>query len=198
MTTTPATIPFVRSPLNADEHALAERFARGDDRALDDVIKRYATRVTRLVQRLLHRSDDIDDIVQDVFVAVIASRRQFRRKASLSTWVTRITINRCRSLERRRALREKMRRAIWLNRTSCESNVHVEQLAIADERDEQVRDAVESLPGTLREVIVLRYFEEFSIAEMANVLSISRANVDVRLTRARRRLQQTLAEYMTL
>lgn len=63
----------------------------------------------------------------------------------------------------------------------------------AAEVHEEVRRAVGRLPRRFREPIVLRYFEEMPIAEIAEVLRISPGNVEVRLSRARARLRETLS-----
>ena len=72
----------------------------------DAVVRVYQPRVTPLAYRLLGWcAAEVDDVVQDVFVAVLRGSHAFRGNASLGTWLTAITVNRCRSEHRRRQLR---------------------------------------------------------------------------------------------
>ena len=67
---------------------LAERFARGEAAAFDEVVRRYHPAVSRLARRLLGWSADAEDVVQEVFLAALKNARRFRRGASLSTWLS--------------------------------------------------------------------------------------------------------------
>src|SRR5947209_5770914 len=91
---------------SSDTTTLERRFADGDAQAFEQVVALYQTRVARLASRLLGwRGDinDIDDVVQDVFLSALSKARSFRGESSLWTWLTIITLNRCRS-QRRRAM----------------------------------------------------------------------------------------------
>ena len=179
-------------PAEAEDRELAARLARGEERAFEQVVERYGGRVIALAARLLGWSDGADDVAQDVFLAVLRKGKQFRGEARLWTWLAAMTVNRCRSLRRRRWLTERTLGAI--------APARQKQAAPADrrsERDEQtasIRAAVARLPATQREVIVLRYFEELSIEEMAGVLAVKRNAVEVRLSRARKLLEESLRE----
>lgn len=173
-----------------DERRLLERFSAGDRAAAHEVIRRHQRSISRLVARMLGWRRDVDDVVQDVFVAAIKQAGRFRADASLSTWLTAIAIRRCRSHQRRRWLTWKWRR--WLTGRLQPEAIHADGAAAHDETARHVRDAVQALPATDREVIVLYYLEEMPARQIGEVLQISAGTVDVRLHRARQRLRERL------
>src|SRR5687767_15254679 len=74
----------------------------------EQVVEQHQANVARLARRLLGwtgANNDVDDVVQDVFLAVLKGLPRFRGHSTLSTWITRITINACRSHRRRRIVR---------------------------------------------------------------------------------------------
>lgn len=168
------------------------RFARGDGSAFAEIVSAHQGRISRLVYRLLGWRDEADDVVQEVFLAALKNLRRFRGRSSLSTWLTRIAINKCRTHRRRRFLRERLFRAAGdeagLVRVGPADRAHM-----AGETFERVRRAVARLPGRYREVVVLRYLEEMPVEQITRTLGLSRNAVEVRLHRARQRLRAALA-----
>jgi RNA polymerase sigma-70 factor (ECF subfamily) len=90
-----------------EEQALVERFRLGDDSAFDRIVEWHSAEVAALTNRLLGWPGDVDDVVQDVFVAAFVNLKKFRGECRLRTWLFTITVNKCRShrLRRRRYLR---------------------------------------------------------------------------------------------
>ncbi|HXE51454.1 MAG TPA: sigma-70 family RNA polymerase sigma factor [Tepidisphaeraceae bacterium] len=173
----------------ADETDLAVQLARGQERAFDEVVALYRDRVARLAHRLMGWRGDVDDVVQDVFLAVFRKAKSFRKDASLWTWLTVITVNCCRTRHRRQALRTRLAAVLpWQARESDAAD----HGAIRDEAAMQVRDAVATLPPRDREVVVLFYFEHKSAAEIGALVGSSRNAVEVRLHRARAALRTVL------
>jgi RNA polymerase sigma-70 factor (ECF subfamily) len=150
--------------------------------------------VTRLVRRLSAWSNDSDDLVQDVLVTAIVKRKTFHAHARLETWITRITINRCRTHQRKQWLRSKLFRA-WAERhaPSRLAAKTPEDFAAADERAATVRAAIAQLPAPSREAIVLCYLEGLTVAAAAEALTLRRGTLEVRLSRARAQLREALA-----
>jgi len=112
--------------MELDEKSLAQRFAEGDAAAFEAVVAIHRPRIARLVYRLLGWPADVDDMVQEVFLAALTKCRKFRGESALATWLTVIALNKCRThrrglLSRWRTLRRASRRpaqfprqaAIW-------------------------------------------------------------------------------------
>ena len=176
----------------SEEQILVERFGRGDDSAFDRIVERYAAEVAALANRLLGWPQDVDDVVQEVFMAAFLGLRKFRGDCRLRTWLFTITINKCR--RHRRHLQR--RRSSRLDETAPNLclNEHAEMVAIDTETFAQVRRTVRALPARYREVVVLRYLQGLETAEICRLLGISTNTLNVRLNRARKRLKDDLRE----
>jgi RNA polymerase sigma-70 factor (ECF subfamily) len=161
----------------------------------EQVVDQQQANVARLARRLLGWSianNDVDDVVQDVFLAVLKGLPGFRGQSAISTWITRITINACRAHRRRRIVRVAL-----LQRFMRQPAPSAEPQQPDDDRDEtnrRVRDAVGGLPNPYREVVVLRYLQGMEIDEMCDVLDVKRSAIEVRLHRARAMLKEVLDE----
>jgi len=164
----------------------------------EQVVEQQQANVIKLVRRLLGWSadaGDVDDVVQDVFLAVLKHLHQFRGASSVSTWITRITINACRTHRRKRLLRMTFLRR-WVTHGATSTR---DAEPTNDERDEtnrRVRQAVGGLPSRYREVIVLRYLQGMDVDAIGQVLGVSRGAIEVRLHRARALLKGELGPLM--
>ncbi len=174
-----------------DWPALAAAFRAGDATAAEVVAAHLLPYVTRLVRRLAAWSPEADDLVQDVLVAALAARRNFRGDAKLETWITRIAVNACRAHARKQSLRKRLFQA-WAQRR-CGASVPPTSAA-ADENEQAalVRKAVAQLPTKSREAIVLCYLQDMTPAEAAAALGVRVGTFEVRLTRAREQLRKIL------
>jgi len=177
-------------PAETEDELLVRRFAEGDLSAFDHIVLRHQQRVAKLAWRLLGWTDEAEDVVQDVFLAAYKKLADFRGQASLGSWLTAITINKCRTWRRRRLLRWKIQSAALLDGHACLDEKN--ESTIDQETCDQLRRIIQKLPAKLREVIILRYLEEMSIMEMTAVLHITENTVHVRLNRARTRLREHL------
>jgi RNA polymerase sigma factor (sigma-70 family) len=191
MTTAAMTRAFDAEP--AGDAGVIQRIAQGDGGAFEQLVRLYQPRVTRLAHRLLgwDGSADVEDVVQDVFLTVLEKSRGFRGEASVWSWLTTITLNRCRSHARRALLKS---RVMWLMGNRKRSEAAASHEVIGDELNRVVRSAVARLPRRDRELVVLVYLESRPAAEVAKLLGASRNTIDVRLYRARARLRKLLGK----
>jgi RNA polymerase sigma factor (sigma-70 family) len=178
-------------------HGLGEAIGLDDlaRKPADDWFNRLVAenhrRVTRLVYRLLGWHGEVEDIVQDVFLAALKSGKNFRDESSEWTWLAAIAINRCRTHRRRKVLEFR-----WLRRVRKSSSEEMNSEMERSETCRRVREAVGALGTRDREVVVLFYLEDWSVAEICKVTGSSAGAVEVRLHRARKKLRVILGEAM--
>lgn len=180
------------APSDADDVTLERRFARGDAEAFKQVVALYQSRVIRLAGRLLGWQGGAEDIVQDVFLAAWTKAHTYRGDAPLWNWLTIITVNRCRTLLRRKAMLSRL--TAGLMGRSEEFSPASDANSLVEESNQRVRAAMASLPSRDREVVVLLYLEHRRPAEIATLLEISVNAVNVRLHRARQKLKVLLED----
>jgi RNA polymerase sigma-70 factor (ECF subfamily) len=176
------------------EASLEQRFRDGADTAFDEVVESYLPSVQQLAYRLAAWDAEVEDIVQDVFTAAFTNRRSFRSGSSLKTWLFAITINTCRSRNRRRLLWQR-----FVKKQPIYSSSPVDNPArnsLEREQVEKVQSAARRLPAKYRDVIVLKYLEELSTNQILEILNISERAFYTRLSRARNCLQEDLFNYV--
>ena len=191
--------------LTADAHDRAdmERLIAGQDTALNDLMERHATPVFHFLCRMVGNEDDANDLAQETFVRVFKSRDSFRASEKFSTWLFTIAANLARNHFRWRSRHpdisleaETPETEQTLGNTLPANDPTPNEQALAGERAEAVRAAVENLPEDLREAIVLCEWEERSVAEAATILEATPKAVESRLYRARQILRERLKSWL--
>ena len=173
----------------------------GDEQAFEEMVHRYGARLLATARRFLQREDDARDAVQDAFLSAYRSLDRFRGGSRLSTWLHRIVVNAALMKLRGASRRPETPIEEYLPRFD-ETGHHaspVEDWAVTPETAmlsrqtrERVRAAIDNLPASYRAVLILRDIEELSTEETAEILSVTRTAVKVRLHRARLALRTLL------
>lgn len=176
---------------NADDARLVEQFKCGDGSAFDRIVSEHAADVQALAGRLLGWDGDVEDVVQEVFLAAFVGLKRFKGASSLRTWLYSITINKCRSHRHRRRVRLR----VFSGPNKDEADSAASESMTKDDFD-RVRAAVRSLPVKYREVVVLKYLQELSTEKIREILGVSDNVVYVRLNRARAMLKDKLSNLM--
>ena len=176
---------------DANHKLLVEKFIQGDDSAFDRIVQQNRTEVAALANRLLGWPGDVEDVVQNIFLAAFVGLKKFRGRSSLKTWLFTITINECRNYRYRQMLR--LRLFSRASEKASHSSAAADVTATKRESFEKVRRAVKALPAKYREPVVLKYLQQLASDEIARILGISAGTLQVRLSRARKKLKETLA-----
>jgi RNA polymerase sigma-70 factor (ECF subfamily) len=182
----------------SDEEKLIERAAADDTAAFRELYNRHRADVARLVYRMLGGRGDLDDVIQEVFVQVHKSLKDFRGQSKLSTWLHRVTVNVV--LMHRRAARS---RPVFADEPLGEALVNGGDVAPDEdvERRERVRAfsrLLDRLADKKRIVFVLHELEGISPAEIAKIVGAPVLTVRTRLFYARREIEAMLADEPSL
>lgn len=163
---------------------LAEVPCRDAEKSLVRMMEAHGTAIKRLCRCLLDDPSLAEDAAQEVFCKAWKALASFRGDCNERTWLCRIAVNTCRS----------MQRGFWARRV--ERKITPEDLALRAEAstawDTTVWDTVQSLPADLKRAVILRYYEEFSLKDAAQILGINANTLNTRLRRARKYLQSRL------
>jgi RNA polymerase sigma-70 factor, ECF subfamily len=167
---------------------LVARWKAGDQQAATRLVERHAEAVTRFVRSLGARHD-LEDVVQETFVRAFASIDGFRGESSLRTWL--FTIARRLVLDHRRADR---RRGEQVEVQDADVRTEFDSLdaVVADETEQRMRQAVQRLTPTQREVFVLRVGEGMSYKEIADSVGTTEGAARVHYHNAMRAIKELL------
>jgi RNA polymerase sigma-70 factor (ECF subfamily) len=183
------------SPLDRE---LVERVQRGDSAAFDALVRKYQHRVIGLIGRYVHDWSECQDIAQEVFMRAYRALGNFRGDAQFSTWLHRIAVNTAKN------------HLVAQNRRPPTDDIDVmdaeqfdpsfrlrdtdtpEHELLRQEVERTVMEAVNRLPGELRDAITLREVEGLSYDEIAERMGCPIGTVRSRIFRAREAIDEEL------
>lgn len=181
---------------DASDEQLVEMSLAHDQAAFGEIVRRWERKIFALCYGMLGREEEAGDAAQETFIAAYRNLANFRGDAKVSSWLHRIAVNQC--LTRKR--REKTR-----GETSLENDDDSKTSAAfvsagqspakqteQNERMELVRRAVNALPIELKQVIVMKEFEEMTFQEIADTLDLPLSTVKSRVYTALKQLKMRL------
>jgi len=174
---------------------------QGDNRAFDELVKRYENKVYRLTFKILRHEEDAGEALQDAFMSAYRGLKNFKSDSTFSTWLYRVATNAA-------LMKYRKRRDGHISLEQSQSyDEDADRLEIPDwsalpdedlltgELDQILAEGLSRLPDELREVFVMRDIEELSNSEVAERLQLTVPAVKSRLHRARLQLRDRLNRY---
>jgi RNA polymerase sigma-70 factor, ECF subfamily len=187
-------LPVSRREKAEEERQLVRLAQSGQEAAFEELIKRHQQRVFALVNGILRRREDVEDVVQQVFLKVFISLKRFDHRSAFSTWLYKISVNECWDYLRKK----KVRPLVYEADLSEEQVSRLDGIIAADRPRQSPTDRTEArdllermmdkLPEQERQLLVLKEVEGFSVQELAEILELNVNTVKVRLFRSRARL----------
>lgn len=171
---------------------LMARAAEGDRSAWHALYAEHRDFVYATALRFLGEEAGARDATQDVFVSLLSQARSYRPTATFSTYLRRVTVNRCINERARARVRRRVEAPGPTLEEVASRDPGPEALLERGETEAAVRAAVAALPDRQRMAVVLSRFEGLSYEEIARALDCSVSSVESLLFRARQKLAQTL------
>ena len=170
---------------------LLKRYREGDETAFREIVERYKNSLYSFLRRFLNRQDLVEDVFQETFLQLFASRDSFDTSRPLRPWLFTIAANKAKD-----ALRKMQRHSsMSIGAIADSGDVSVDDVinilasykitpadeVTMEETARRVREIVADMPENLRGILILAYFEQFSYKHMAEILSIPIGTVKSRL-----------------
>lgn len=153
-----------------------------DNDKLTEYVGRFQATVYRVAYSYVKNESDAKDITQDVFLKLYRAEDKFVSDENVKAWLIRVTIN----------LSKNFLLSFW-----CRRKTELpENLALKEESDYALLDALNRLNKNYRIVLYLHYYEGYSVSEVSSILKISESNVKARLKRGRDKLKAFLTDDM--
>jgi len=182
----------------SDEN-IVERALTGDAEAFSEIVRRWERRIFALAYGILGREEDARDATQETFLAAFRSLRGFRGEAKVSSWLHRIAVNQCITRQRRAKVRNEAALDDEQEKDAAKFSTPVSfspaNTIESRQITEAVRCAVNSLPLELRQIVVMKEFEELTFREIADTLDLPLSTVKSRLYTAMKQLQMRLQKF---
>jgi len=191
LTKEPEKLEINDSQTEADEDfSLIRQFIQGNESTFRTLVIKHKEKVRNLVFITLSDSEFVDDISQDVFISVYHKLKEFRFESKFTTWLYRITVNKCRDY-----LRKKKVRSIFVPIGDSDREYPTGPFSENIDIPNLVRNAIDKLPEKLKEPLVLRDIDGLSYKEIADQLGTEVGTIKSRIFRARENLKFILEPY---
>ena len=204
-----------------DDTSLVQALRTGNEAAFVDLVDRYHAGLVRLAMLYVHDRAVAEDVAQETWVGVLGGLGRFEGRSSLKTWLFRILVNcaRTRAVRERRsvpfsaawdATSEPFEPAVaperfrgpgeqywggWVSFPSSWGDAP-EERALSREARGEIQAAIDRLPPSQREVVLLRDVQGWTAAEVCDALHVSESNQRVLLHRGRSKVRQALETYL--
>ena len=170
---------------DVSDETLVERALAGSDRAWTALVRRYDRRIYNYALRMSGNPEDALDLAQEVFLGVFRNLATFRREGAFAAWLFRIASFRCTDFLRRRRQTDEFDEA----RAAPSDDRGPAEQASASRVNERILAALDSLPFDQRQVVELKFFQQFTFEDIGGQLGISPNTAKTRLYGALRKLK---------
>lgn len=176
------------------DEELAALVMSGDSEIFGELVERYEKRLLRYARKFLFGREDMEDLVQDVFLKAYQNIQSFSADKRFSPWIYRIAHNVFINKLKRRKF-EPMNffpdaDTLFPHPVSSEN---ADSESIREEVKKQINESMDAVGVKYKEVLVLHYFEEMSYKEISEVLEIPVSTVGVRIKRGKEKLKKFIS-----
>ncbi|MFC1537893.1 RNA polymerase sigma factor [Candidatus Latescibacterota bacterium] len=179
--------------MNDQDRFLIQKAQNGDTEAFRELIDLYCPRINRIAYQITGNSEDARDIAQEVFLRLYRKLGTFRQTTKFTTWLYRMTVNMSIDYLRKNSGSETVSIDALEQPLEIPDN---ERLPDTQAEQNELKGAITKITGQLtpkqRKVFVLKDLQDFSTAEVADILKCSCATVRVHLSDARRHIKNAL------
>lgn len=181
---------------NLTDEQLVEIAVKENPAAFGEIVKRWERKIFALCFGMLSREDDAREAAQETFISAYRNLPNFRGEAKVSSWLHRIAVNQCLTKKRRAKVRAEssLEDEAVTNEASFAAPKSFSPARILEknERLKMVRQAIDALPLELKEVILMKEFQEMTFQEISETLNIPLSTVKSRVYTALKQLRMKL------
>ena len=153
-----------------------------DEKRAEYLVERYSDAILRIGYTWLQDPDDAKDICQTVLIKLLEDGRTFPDPGQERAWVVRLTVNQCKN----------WKKSAWFRRRARLEEAEGLCIQLPEPEEGSVLEQVNRLPDKYRQVLYLRYYEEYEVREIAALLGRSPALVSTHLARGKAMLKKRL------
>ncbi len=185
-----------------EEKELILLLKKNDEKAFQLLVDLFSKKVYNTCIGMLQNREDAEDVTQDIFIAIHLNSKEFKEESSLSTWIYRITVNKCLEFIRKKSRKKRFgifksifssdgERAIENHSDFIHPGIQLEN----QERAKILFKAIDLLPEQQRTAYILHKMEQVSYNEIADIMQLSLSAVESLLFRGKQNLKKHLSIY---
>ena len=178
----------------ADDQHYINLVMKGDTNAFAVLVDRYKDMVFTLSLKMLKGREEAEEVSQDTFLKIYKSLNKFNGESKLSTWIYKVAFNTCLDRLKKNKRLQPFAGLDEFTEPEALSLMNVLDSIEDKERKQMIQDCMHLLPGEDSFLLMLYYFEEQSLEEIAKIIGITPNNVKIRLYRSRKKLASLLKD----
>lgn len=179
--------------LREREKILLKRIKSGDKSAYVELVTPFRERLFRKAKSMVKDDDDAEDVVQDSLISGYRSINKFRAEAGVYTWLYRIVVNKSKDLLTKK--KKESEKPIDENASQfIDMRMGYEKKLELSEDSDYLINKINQLDEVYRQILELRYFEEMSYSDIAEVLNCNVGTVKSRLFKAKELLKHLILQ----
>jgi len=187
-----------KSVKKVSDTVLVIELKHGDSKAMEEIVRRFSNKVYNLAFHLTRDASAAEEIMQEVFLTVLSKIHTLTNEAYFATWLYRVTTNASYGFLRKE---KKFSEQTLIDDTNSEHSAVYDwstlpdDVLLSEESSEVLRKAIDTLPETMRTVVIMKDVEGMKNEDIAQAMSLSVPAVKSRLHRGRLVLRETLSDY---
>ncbi len=185
--------------MNHEETEMISRCQQGDQEALKEIFDKYHKKVYRIAYGVVRQREEALDVVQEVFIKLFRSIKNFKGRSHFYTYLYRMVMNT--AIDHARKAGKQFMSSLNEEGSfepSDEVEKGPERILLQKELEERVKLAMDKLPAEQKAALIFRDVEGLSYQEMAEAMGCSIGTVMSRLHYGRKRMQESLKDYVKL
>jgi RNA polymerase sigma-70 factor (ECF subfamily) len=188
--------------IHLTDQQIIEKILAGEKAYFEILIRRYNASIYRIGRAYRFNHEDTEDLMQEAHVSAFMNLAKFESRSSYRTWLIRIMINKCLYQSQKTSFTHQLADSDAIQDNvkpmfTHHQNLHTEKQVLDRELAHILEKSIEQIPENYRTVFILREIDGLSVAETAEALQITEANVKVRLNRAKQMLRQRIENSYT-
>ncbi|MEI5907944.1 RNA polymerase sigma factor [Bacillus spongiae] len=177
--------------MRTDEELIKE-IQSGDQASMEVLVERHYKTVYAFVYRRVGDKHTAYDLTQEVFIKMMKALPSFSFKATFPTWLLTIAVNHCRDYFRSKAYQQFTQTDEYEERLNVNRKEDVYATFEKNEKRQQMKELIYELPDYQSEAIILKYYHDLKISEIAKVTNTNASTVKSRLKQGLAKLKKTL------
>ena len=183
--------------MNREETEMVSRCQQGDQEALKEIFEKYHKKVYSIAYGVVRQREEALDVVQEVFIKLFRSIKNFRGRSQFYTYLYRMVMNT--AIDHKRKAGKQFMPSLDEEgsiQPSDDAEKGPERVLLQKELEERVKLAMDKLPAEQKAALIFRDVEGLSYQEMAEAMGCSIGTVMSRLHYGRKRMQESLKDYV--
>ncbi len=185
--------------MSLSDNQLILNAQKGDMTAFEELVYRYDRHVLNIAKSFRNNDDDAKDIYQEVFIRVYRGLKNFQFKSEFSTWLYRITANVCITYQSRKKQHDSIDKEIGNDddgqTTFAEylpGELKTDDTAIGSDLSKHINKALDTLPPKQKMAFTLKYYEDYKIKEIADIMQCNEGTIKRYLFTATNKMRERL------